>query len=142
MNKRFQNNVIDKKVAQAITEAERLLQKESDLILNVTLKNDFKYNSGLGENVAMELLKERPPLPVFTYTPWNPWSRAIGYFDGKAMYLNLRKLPSMSIEEIAANLIHEYSHYAGFRHGSNYKTREKCLYSVPYFLSSNTGKWL
>lgn len=145
--KRFKNNTIHKEIDQAIALTESLLQPESILDEAVTLKKDWRYGAsqyGIPPvPVAWNLiLNKRPPIDVYTYKPKIPWSKAIGYFDGKAIYINVRKLPFMTTVDIAANLIHEYAHYCGYKHGSNYKTKEKCLYSVPYFLSENVARWL
>lgn len=143
---RFRNNVIDKKVAEAIKDAERLLTFGSTMLAEVHNKNDWKYESGNGFGIVIELMLAREPVNVFTYRPFNPWTSAIGYFDGKAIHINSRKLPRMSHVDIVSNLLHEFSHYCGFSHGTgptrNYKTKEKCLCSVPYFISENTGRWL
>jgi hypothetical protein len=140
--KRFENRTNQSKINAAIEIAEKLLNIDSKMLGEIAFKNDFKYNSGVGFVVANALIKERPLIPVFTYKSFNPWSAAIGYFDGKAIYVNIRKLPSMDAIDVAKNLCHEYSHYCGFGHGNNYKTKEKTLYSVPYFISENLQKWI
>lgn len=143
---RFNDNSFSVRVREAIKNAEKLLSSDSKMIEEIRNKSDFKYDSGGGEWVAWVLLKERPPIDVQTYKPKNPWTKAIGYFDGVSIHINSRKLPYMTIEDITANLCHEYAHYAGFHHGkgwgSNKKTLDKCLYSVPYFISENILKWI
>lgn len=141
---RFKNNTIFKEIDTAIAMAESLLQFESILDEHVSLKHDWKYDRiTSGKSVSNNLIGTlRNPIHVFTYKPFNPWTKAIGYFDGKAIHVNIRKLPGMTAKEIASNLIHEYAHYCGYTHGNNFKTKEKCLYSVPYFLSSNVERWL
>lgn len=142
MTTRFQNNVIDKKIADAIKDAERVLAANSPMYKELIEKHDWKYNSGTSEEICVKLALAKNPLPVFVYKPWNPWTSAIGYFDGKAVYINSRKLPEMSQRDIAANLIHEYAHYSGFTHGNNYPSQDKSLCSVPYYLSQNISRWL
>jgi hypothetical protein len=139
---KFVNNTIHKEIDQAIKLAESLLNIESPMIDSVRDKDDWKYNSGGSIAIASNLLKEHSPIQVYTYKPKLPWSKAIGYFDGKAIHINSRKLPFMTTVEIASNLIHEYAHCCGYSHGSNFKTDFKCKYSVPYFLSSNVEKWI
>lgn len=139
---RFENRTIQPEIAQAIEIAERLLLSMSKMMIELEDKNDWKYNSGQGKDVVINLQLRQAPLKVFTYKPINPWSSAIGYFDGFSMHINTRKLPFMSVKDIAANLLHEYCHYAGFTHGNNYKTKDKCLYSVPYYVSENIDKWI
>lgn len=140
--KRFQNMTTSTKIDAAIEIAERLLSVGSKMLTEISTKNDFKYNSGTGLDIAVDLRITREPVKVFTYKSFNPWSAAIGYFDGKAIHINIRKLPNMDAIDVARNLCHEYSHYCGFGHGNNYKTKEKTLYSVPYFISENLQKWI
>lgn len=136
---RFKNNVIDKNVAHAIKEVESLLTPDSTMIKDLSAKNDFQYESG--GMVHLVLLEQRQPIPVFTYRPWNPWTKAIGYFDGKAIHINITKLDKFDFKELCGLLLHEYAHYCGFKHGNNFKTEHKCKYSVPYYLSENITKW-
>lgn len=139
---RFENNVLDKNVSRAVFCANSLLQHESILDEAVYLKNDWRYDDiALGSSVSFNLMSDKKPLPIYTYKPLNPWTKAIAYYDGKAIHFNIRKLSSLTVTEITGTLLHEYSHYCGFTHGSNWKTKEKCLYSVPYFLSENVSKW-
>lgn len=138
---RFRNCVIDKDIAKAIIEANALLSEKSPMIEQIKLKNDFKYNSGTGEEVAKKLLEKTEPVSVFIYRPWNKWTSALGYFDGKSIYVNVRKLP-MNHFDLVGLLLHEYSHYAGFNHANNYKTNEKVMFSVPYFISENVRDWI
>ena len=139
---RFKNCTLDPKIAEAIKTAELLLTDISPMINDIRYKNDFKFNSGSGAQVAANLLLMQAPVKVFTYKPFNPWSSAIGYFDGESIHVNLRRLPSMSKVDVTANLLHEYAHYCGLTHGNNYKTQEKCLYSVPYYISENISSWI
>jgi hypothetical protein len=110
--------------------------------LELGTKDNFGYDSGDGYNVAYKLIHGRDNVPVFFYKPFNPWSAAMGYSDGKAIYINSRKFASFAREDLIGLLLHEYSHIAGFSHGNNYKTEEKCLFSVPYFISENVKRWL
>ena len=135
---RFKNCVIDPNIAHSISYAESLLKPDSRMIKELQGKTDWKYNS---HNVVDELLKDREPVSVYTYRPWNPFTKAIGYFDGKAIHINIKVLENYNFHLVTGLLLHEYAHYCGFGHGNNYKTQEKCLYSVPYYLSENTSKW-
>lgn len=139
---RFKNRTVHSKIDHAIWDAHRLLQPESSMMKTLEAKQDFKFGSGAGRDVVIGLLFPLVPLQVFTYRPINPFTSAIGYFDGEATHINSRKLPAMEHKDIVANLLHEYSHYAGFKHGNNYKTQEKVLYSVPYYISENINRWL
>lgn len=143
---RFDNRTISPEITEAIKIAENLLLPDSKMMLELKFKNDWRYNSGSGEDVFKNLQLRQAPLKVFTYRPVNPWSKAFGYFDGFDMHINLRKLPFMTVKDIVGNLLHEYSHYSGFNHGTgrlaNYYTRDKGLYSVPYYISDNIEKWV
>lgn len=120
--------------------AEEMLYPGSKMMNEIAGKNDFKYDSGSGIDVYLKLSAARKPITVGVYRSKNPWSKAVGYFDGKGIYINTRK--KLLRDEIVGLFLHEYAHYCGFSHGNNFKTKEKCLYSVPYWLSENVSKWL
>lgn len=136
---RFINNTYDLEINRAIDNAEKLLTLYSKMANDLTLKNDWKY--GVRGDVLKTLLIERKPIEIYTYRPWNPWTKAIGYFDGKAIHINIKRL-LMDTVDLTGLLLHEYAHYCGYTHGNNYKTEDKCLYSVSYYLSENVEKWL
>lgn len=139
--KRFQNNVICPNIAKAIKESEILLDPDSMMMKNIRKKDDFKYKSGSGEEVYIKLRQQRDLVPVFTYRPWWAWSKALGYYDGKAIHINILKLENLDHAQLVGLLCHEYAHHCGFKHGTNLKTKNKVLYSVPYFISQNIKKW-
>jgi hypothetical protein len=141
--KRFENLTLFPEITNAIAIAEHLLLEPSALLAEVRGKEDFKFESGPGYMVAARL--QRGPgrvLKVFTYSPWNPWTKAIGYFNGEDIFINKKVLPRMSLKDIVANLCHEYAHACGFHHDNNYKTDIKVKQSVPYFISENIGRWI
>jgi hypothetical protein len=142
MKARFENRTCETKLNVLINKANGLLSLHSVMLEDVLNKNDFKYNSGDGARVFNHLITCDKVAPVFFYKPKWIWSKAMGYSDGKAIHLNSRKFGSFSEADIIGLLIHEYSHIAGFSHGSNYPSEEKNKFSVPYFLSSNIEKWL
>lgn len=139
---RFLNLSGKKEIELACTVATGLLHPSSSMMKDLIQKNDWKYNSGSGADVVSKLVAPRPAIEVYTYRPKNPWTSALGYFDGKAIHVNIRKLPYLSAIELIGLKLHEYSHYCGLTHGNNYKTQEKCLHSVPYFISENVSRWL
>lgn len=138
---RFRNNIISSKMETATKLANSLLQENSKLMQHLKDKTDFKYGTNK-DLIIPSLIMERLPLNIFTYKSFNPFSNVLGYYDGKCIKLNLRKLDLLPEEEIVGLLLHEYSHYCGFTHSNNYKTKDKCLYSVPYYLSENVKLWL
>lgn len=142
MSTRFSNMTTQQKISDAIKIAESLLAYNSKMLIEISKKDDFKYNSGKGVEVALELHTERSLVKVFTYKSKLPWSKAIGYSDGKAIYVNIRKLPEMSVVDVASNLCHEYAHYCGFSHGNNFPSEEKNRSSVPYFISNGVSRWI
>ena len=143
---RYKNNVLNKKVADAISVATDLFEPTSRMIHEIRSKDDWKYNSGTGKEVALRLTIPGAAVDVFTYRPKNPFTRAIGNFNGKEIQLNLYALSWLTEEQLIGLLLHERAHFCGFNHGSgwfaNYKTADKCQYSVPYFLSENVAKWI
>jgi len=139
---RFRCNIIDPKVVEAVKKAEDLLQAGSNMIFDVSNKNDFKYGSGSGVQIAVNLIKLREPIDIYAYKPFYPFIKAIGYYDGEAIWINIRKMKVMNIDALIGLLLHEYAHYCRYSHGNNYKSKGKLLYSVPYYLSENVSKWL
>jgi hypothetical protein len=141
---KFENRTNNENIKRAIFVAHDMLQPDTDMYDSVFYKDDWKYDGiKQGSHVIYNLIDiKRPVAQVFTYKPFNPWTSAIAYFDGKAIHFNIRKLPFLTVEQITGTLLHEYAHYCGFTHGNNFKTKEKCLYSVPYFLSENVSRWL
>ena len=139
---RFKNCIISNEVNHAIKQVEKLLTVESSMIKELQSKNDWRFNSGTSGEVIVKLLEQREPISIFTYRPWNPFTKAVGYFDGKAIHISVKALESFDFEKLCGLLLHEYAHYCGFNHANNFKNEEKCKYSVPYFLSSNITKWI
>ncbi len=139
---RFINNTSNSEIDEAIKIANSLLNENSPMIKAVLNKTDWKYNSGTPLTIVHKLLEARNPINVYSYTKYK--TKAIGYFDGKNIYVN--SASGIKGLDLVGNLIHEYSHYCGFHHGTgwfrNYKTKEKCLYSVPYYLSENIHIWV
>ena len=149
---KFENRTNDHRFYNAISEAESLLSINSPLMELVEDKNDWKYNTNMfGVQVAFTLSQDSiKPLSVNLYTPDRKTS-AIGYYDGAvSMFFNKKVLDSLReddfMEVVVPNLIHEWAHYKGFNHGTgifrNYKTKRKCNYSVPYYISENAKKFL
>jgi hypothetical protein len=136
---RFINCTKSNEVKHAIKQVEKLLTAESTMIKELYAKTDWKYGS---ENVVIKLLEDKEPISVFTYRPWNPFTKAVGYFDGKAIHISVKALESFDFERLCGLLLHEYAHYCGFNHANNFKSKEKSLYSVPYYLSDNITKWI
>lgn len=144
---RFNNKTNNSDIATAITLAEKLLSEDSKMMQEIRHKNDFKFNSGSGEEVFNTLKTPPPwPIPIYTYRPKNPFTKAIAYRDSFGIHFNVYKIKKLETVSMTGTLLHELSHDEGFNHGTgwfaNYKTKEKCLYSVPYFISENISKWL
>lgn len=139
---RFQNKTLSSKVSDAISICTFLLSPKSKMITDLSYKTDWKYNTP--ENVVDELLKVRPRVDVYFYKSLNPFTRAVGYYQSGKIHLNTRKVSSESFEmsDLVGLLLHEYAHYCGFTHGNNYKTQDKVMHSVPYYLSENIKNWL
>lgn len=136
------NKTIHKEIDAAIIEAQELFSHTSPMMIEIARKNDFKYNSDDGLEVYNKLINHTTPINIYTYRPAWRFSRAIGYSDKQGIHINLYKLPTMSHLDIVANICHEACHQAGFSHGNNFKTKDKILYSVPYFVSDGISKGL
>jgi hypothetical protein len=127
-------------VEQAIKDAEALLRANSKMMFDIFQKTDWKYDSGAPADIVLKLLQKRDPIDVYYYKPLYPWSSALGYFDGEAIYINYKKI--LNHTALVGLLLHEYAHYCGFKHDNNYKSKDKVLYSVPYWLSENVKYYL
>lgn len=140
--KRFQNSTVGiPKLIEAIRLAELDLHPDSEITNDARIKNDWKYNSGTGHKVYLKLTDLRPPVSVYV-KQGNPKSAALGMYSKGVITFYEHYVERATVEELRASLRHEYAHYAGFSHisgpfgmTSNYKTKDKCLYSVPYWLS-------
>lgn len=135
---KFINKTGNELIETAIKFAEECLVPNSKIMKLVSIKNDWKYGTKLsGYDLVYALCIEyHEPIEVKFYKSFNPWSAAIAYYDGSAIYFNTRKLSKIPVD-ITKTLCHEWAHHCGFSHGNNYKTEDKCKYSVPYFLSEN-----
>jgi predicted metallopeptidase len=140
---RFNNRTIETKINDAIAKANELLHPCSKMMDELRSKNDWKFNSGSGEEVFKKILDCKLVAPVFFYRPFNPFTSALGYSDGVAIHLNSRKFNMLQFNSLVGLLCHEYLHIGPkFSHGNNYKTKEKCEKSVNYFVSENVSRWL
>lgn len=87
---------------------------------------DFKYenNAYAGEDILALL---RSPFSNYIYKRyWNPFSKVISHEENGRIYFNTKFL-NLSINKIAANLVHERLHSLGFTHKS-----AKDYDSIPY----------
>jgi hypothetical protein len=96
--------------------------KVEDFILN-------GYTVLLGQKIFYGVIN------IKGYKTFNPWSSVIGYSDPRnnTIYVNLRKINSLSVEEYAGHILHECCHKIDYGHGNNYPSKKK-NFSVPYFL--------
>jgi hypothetical protein len=143
--KRFNLCAVSIKLHGAILSAEMLLSDPSHLLDDCFNKNDWKYNSGTGLDVYTALLNELEPINVYVVPSKN--TKAVAYFQNGNIYIYQSYLDSADLGELVGTLLHEYAHYCGFNHNSsfgtsNFKTKAKCLYSVPYYLSENVARWI
>jgi hypothetical protein len=143
--KRFNLCAISTKLEIAIDEVKYLLSHNTPMMTDISGKQDWKYNSGSGLSIHDSLLKERDVINVYIVPSKN--TKAVAYFQNGNIYIYQSYLDYCSIGELIGTLLHEYAHYCGFNHNSsfgtsNFKTKAKCLYSVPYYLSENVTRWI
>lgn len=153
---RFINMTNHGSINEAIQKAEKLLLPESPLMKAV---QEVKWRFGLeifGPCYVYNYLFFGPkgsvyddesdthePIKVFTYKPGWRFTKAIAMTNGDgAIHFNIYKINKTSLADKVSTILHEYAHLCGFSHGSNWRTREKELYSVPYYLSANASRWL
>lgn len=146
----FDNRTIEPRVFRAIKFAKELLHPDSKMMKELWHKNDFEYNSGLGQEICEKIVFFTEPTKVFFFKSKNPWSKSFGYFNNvDSIFINTRKFNELCKEDekgrmpgLIGFLCHERLHHVGFSHGNNFKTKHKCLYSVNYFVSENIERWL
>lgn len=132
----FQNNIVGyDNILEAIKLAESFLVRDSALMTEILYKSDWKYRTPPMPMLAQMLFAEKETIKLFTYRPFWPYSKAIAYYKNNTINFNIYKLYKLSVKEIAATLVHEKMHQLGFSHGSNRITKDKLIYSVPYFAS-------
>ncbi len=145
MEPRFINQTTNQNLKAACSVADALLIPGSKLIQAISQKHDWKYGTNMtGSQVAVRLMsKPLEPIKVMTWRPWNRWTRAIAYTDGDFMiHFNVYKLGKLTALDMTATLLHELAHLQGYSHRNNYKTKDKCLFSVPYYLSENVARFM
>lgn len=139
----FRNNTIgNNNINDGIKLAERYFSHDSKLIQLICEKTDWKYNTPKMPKLREMLLAKIDTINIYTYRPKWRWSKAISYYQNGAIYYNIYKLDSLTVQEIAANLCHEYCHALGFGHGNNFKTQDKVNFSIPFFVSESILKGL
>ena len=145
---RFQNMTIHPFITDAVKVAEYIIEGK---VLYQKLKEKhysrewFKYDTGTFTDVVTKLKSNHSPISILTYDPGYK-SKSIGYYQDSEIYLNVRTIHSLKSFEIVGFLLHERAHFLGFHHvdkgwwgkiRANYKTANKCKYSLPYWLSEN-----
>jgi len=140
----FINCTLNQNINHGIFVANKLLNPASLMIIELKDKKDWKYDTP--ENFIDLLTSFKEQINVLTYSPVYPWSKTIAYYQRGAIHFNLRKMPSLGSIDIAGTLIHELCHHVGIHHGTgktrNFKTKDKSLYSVPYYISDNIYNWV
>jgi len=143
MKSRFSNMTTQQKISDAIKIAESLLAYNSKMLIEISKKDDFRYDSGSGLQVFNKINSCEVSAPVFTYKPKWVFTKALGYSDKTGIYLNLRKLSSLDSASLVGLLCHEWLHFGPkFSHGNNKPSEFKNTHSVNYFVSSNIETWL
>lgn len=142
---RFVNMTNNKLIDEAIGKAMRLLSWDSKMLSEISTKSDWKYGleGWRGVQVADKLMSYREDVKIFTYRPFNPLTRAIAMTNGDgAIHFNIYKIHKTTMADKVGTIQHEYAHLCGFKHGSNWRTKEKELHSVPYWLTVNSERFL
>lgn len=148
---RFINNIADKRIVQAVKDAERLLESSSHMIEYIRNKNDWKYDITSGEEAARLLTMPTTPAPVLIYYPNYKNSAQTTAWNGERIGINGYWFSGAYYPHLVGGLIHEWCHKMKFHHQDkgilgyirrNYPSLEKSKYSLPYHLSDNIEKWL
>lgn len=137
---KFINHTNHKELSDAAIEAIKLLRWNSKMFNELDLKTYWKYGAS---NVSARLFAGPENVRLLTYRPWNPMTKAIAMTNGDGnIHFNVYKVSKTTLASKVGTILHEYAHLCGFKHGNNFKTKEKCLYSVPYYLSENVERWV
>lgn len=140
---RFVNMTNNASLNEAAQKAEMLLEPGSKMLWELWHKDDFKYETEKNGDHYLKLIENREPVKILTYKPLWRFTSAIAMTSGDgAIHFNIYKLDKTSLASKVGTILHEYAHICGFKHGNNYRTKEKDQFSVPYYLSSNVEKWL
>lgn len=139
-------------VKLAILDADEILMPYSPMIAEVALKKDWQYDVLSGEYVAVTLTQmPKTPVSVEIYYPRYKFSAQTCAWDGKRIGINGYWLQSADHLELVGGIAHEWCHKQGFHHidkgwwgarRANFWTKNKSLYSVPYYISDNIGRWI
>lgn len=142
----FINKTGNFKIDIAIRFVTTLLTDEGDIAYKsffslVEGKSDFTFTKDDGYKIAKVLKEEASQalqtddIEIRPYSSKWPWSSVIGYSDGENIYINMRKINSLSVSDYVGNLVHEFCHHAGYGHGGDNisKDTNKKLGSVPYY---------
>lgn len=136
----FQNRTNSPKIDTAIKYVEKLLlgePLESQFYLSINRKSDWSYTKDEPAKIARVLWEEARQavdIEIIPYKTRWPFSKVIGYSDGTALYINMRKINTLRTVDYVGNLVHEFCHHAGYQHGNNSPTGKQN--SVPYWCGS------
>ena len=145
---RFENRTNYQIITDAIYKADSLLSPESVMAKDIIQKNDWKYGAPKsGSLVLLRLVATQPkPIPVFTYKPKKP-TLATGHVDAIGIHLNVNLIDKIQLSEVVGFALHEWAHVCDFDYWSpfgtsNFRTKNKELYSVNYWLTANAWRWV
>lgn len=92
---------------------------------------DSKFNMTELRWPHLDLEKMQGEFFVKGYRPFNIFTKAIGYFEGRTCHINTRKM-NMSLEDRTETIFHEIcGHGSGYQHKGNYVTSFN-LQTFPY----------
>jgi hypothetical protein len=126
------------KIKDAAKEAERYI---SALIEGEIKLPDFFTHTSDTPLEVIQNFKSGSSIPVREYTSSWFYRNVLGYFDGRAIYVNTRFSKNADIASIAGNLVHEYCHSLGYKHKGD-KVTTYNLQSVPYVLGYSCRDFL
>lgn len=118
-------------IASAVLRCNKVVATEVFTAAVLTMKN--VQESKDSPQVILENVRKEIHVHVAPWSPWWPWSAALAQEKAGAILLNVRRLPALSVDDLASILLHEASHAIGYHHSSNYES--KAYFTVPYQLN-------
>jgi hypothetical protein len=110
--------------------------RDEDFLARIRSIPKFNFTEDSPKSVSEKLpqLMDVLEIKIVPYKSINPFSKAIGYAQGKTIFLNTRK-NNMTVLDRVETIYHEATHLCGYAHDGNRVTLFNLL-TVPYLSAS------
>ena len=136
---RFSVSVNESKLKTAGYWAERYISMfpSADLPFTFNHTKDNLHDVRLKVHKAQEV---DLTIEVKTYRPMWRRSKTIAYAEGRTIFVNEYKIPSLDVADYVGNFVHEAMHVLGYSHKGNRVTAYN-LKTVPYAFGRAASLW-